>query len=369
MQQVLFEVPFPGIPGGIPIYGFGMMLFLAFVLCTWLASWRARQQGIAPERVHDLALWVFVLGIAGARITYLVTETEYDRPLSQIITAWAFQFFKIWDGGLVFYGSILGGVGGYLLAYRFILKKHGISSWKMADVLAPAIVLGLCLGRLGCFLNGCCYGHVNCIHGPAVEFPLSSPPRYALTKEGVQTAAGFALAEGAANERTVGVVDPASAAHASGLRPGDVIVKAGARDIQGYRDLSEYLVWDWPRGQKELQLTVQRHGQDVVIGPFEPRTVGLHPTQVYSSVGAFLIFLLLQAYYPLRRRDGAVMALLMLAYPVERFLEESLRSDNPALAFGLTFSQHVSVYLLLAGLALAAWLWRRPVQYPGAAVA
>lgn len=352
MQQVLLEIPFPGMSDGIPIYGFGMMLFLAFVVCTWIATRRARQEGIVPERIQDMALWVFVLGIAGARLTYLLTE---NRPLS--------EFPKIWDGGLVFYGSILGGLVGYLLAYQFVLKKHGISNWKVADILAPAIAIGICLGRFGCFLNGCCYGHVNCEHGPSVGFPLSSPPRFALVNEGLQTAAGFTMDFGSGNERRVGAVDPDSAAHASGLRPGDIIVAAGDREIDTYRDLSDYLV-HWKRGQKELTLTVERESKQVQIGPFIPLTLPLHPTQLYSSVGGLLLFLLVQAYYPLRRRDGEVMTLLMLAYPFERFLEESLRSDNPPLSFGLTFSQNVSAGLLLAGVGLAIWLASRPAQYP-----
>src|SRR5262249_43663237 len=159
-----------------------------------------------------------------------------------------------------------------------VLKKHGISNWKVADVIAPAIAVGVCLGRLGCFLNGCCYGHVNCAHGPAVHFPLSSPPRYALVKDGLQTAAGFAMKDDhdpadPDDELTVSLVEPGSPAEQSGLRPGDVIRKAGDREIKAYRDLSEYLVWDWRRGEKELQLTVERDGKEVVIGPFAPRTL------------------------------------------------------------------------------------------------
>src|SRR5262249_49798369 len=71
MQQVLFEIPFPGVPDGIPIYGFGMMLFLAFVICTVLASRRAASEGIHPQHVQDMAIWMFVGGLAGARLTFL----------------------------------------------------------------------------------------------------------------------------------------------------------------------------------------------------------------------------------------------------------------------------------------------------------
>src|SRR5438105_9245211 len=102
MQQVLFRIPIkvPGwMPEGIPIYGFGMMLFLAFVLCTWLAGRRAEREGIPRQLLQDLAIWIFAGGILGARLTFCLVE---GLPLS--------QFFQIWDGGLVFYGSAIGGV-------------------------------------------------------------------------------------------------------------------------------------------------------------------------------------------------------------------------------------------------------------------
>src|SRR5262249_60125903 len=104
MQQVLFRLP-PWNPDGIPLYGYGGMLFVAFVLTTLLASWLARREGIAPQHVQDMAIWIFLAGIVGARVTYMI---QYGVPLS--------DFFRIWDGGLVFYGSAIGGVVGYFLA-------------------------------------------------------------------------------------------------------------------------------------------------------------------------------------------------------------------------------------------------------------
>ena len=168
MDQVLFRIPFPGVADGIPIFGFATMLLTAFAVCTWLACRRGARAGIAPERIQDLVMWLFVGGIAGARIVYMV---QYHRP-------W-YEFFQIWQGGIVFYGSAAGGILAYLLAHRFILRKYNISTWKLGDVLAPSIALGLCIGRVGCFLNGCCYGQVACADCAvyAVHFPLSAPAR------------------------------------------------------------------------------------------------------------------------------------------------------------------------------------------------
>src|SRR5690242_14671195 len=161
MHQVLFRIPidfFRRTPQGIPIYGFGTMLFLAFAICLWLTGRRAQKEGIRKEVIQDLALWIFVGGIVGARLTFLLVEGDPGQTWATRIQTALTEFFRIWDGGLVFYGSVLGGVAGYILAYLLVYRKQGLSSWKLADVIAPSLAVGLCLGRIGCFLNGCCYG-------------------------------------------------------------------------------------------------------------------------------------------------------------------------------------------------------------------
>jgi prolipoprotein diacylglyceryltransferase len=476
MHQVIFRIPIKTAltPEGIPLYGFGLMLFVAFLVCTWLGSRLARREGIAPAFIQDLAIWIFIGGIAGARIVYMI---QYHQPLQ--------QFFMIWQGGLVFYGSAIGGVVGYALAYVFVIRKHGLSTWKMADLIAPCAAVGLCLGRVGCLLNGCCFGNVACPHCPALTFPLSAPPRTALlVPRGYQTAAGFTMAdrrdartvaavepgspaaqsglrrgdvitgvesrvgkeEASPGELTrsgvvhvdnhrrgsyfdlrdyvdkqwfrdaerpqpppgqvglrltvecggavkqlnwfdletaggprnldfgftvadcaVGKVAPDSPAHAAGLDDGDVIVRANDRPINFYGDLNEYLGLpeSWQRGKNDLALTVvQPDGSaPVQLAAFAPRTLGLHPTQLYESISMALLFFLLTAYYPFRRHDGEVMVLFMLGYAVHRFLNEMLRNDTDPVAFGMTLSQNVSILIFVAGLLLFWYLRRQPAQY------
>ena len=98
MQQVLFRIP--GLD--IPVYGFGMMLFIVFMVTTWLAGRRAERAGMPRDRVQDMVLWIFLGGLLGARIFYIV-QYRHQSPNPVV------EFFQIWNGGIVFYGSALGG--------------------------------------------------------------------------------------------------------------------------------------------------------------------------------------------------------------------------------------------------------------------
>lgn len=266
MRQVLFRIP--GL--NLPIFGYGVMLFLAFLGSMYLAAWRARKEKLDPEVIYDLALWVFLGGLVGARAFY-VWQYWGIRVMS-ILDA-----FKIWEGGIVFYGSVIGGTAAFFL-YRWI---RPFPLGPVLDVVAPSLALGLALGRIGCFLNGCCYGDICQTLPWAVTFPQNSAP--------------------------------------------------------------------W--------LDHVRHG---LIPATSLRSLPVHPTQLYSAIDGFVLLLLLSAYYPLRRRDGEVMALLMVTYPITRFLIEFLRNDEAVFFAGMTISQNISVVLLAGGLLYWARLWQWP---------
>lgn len=358
MRQVLFWLPIPFTDIRVPIYGFGLMLFLTFVTCTWLASRRAKKEGINPQYLQDLAIWIFVGGIIGARIVFMI---QYGVPIA--------DFYKIWEGGLVFYGSALGGVAGYALAYLLVIRKYGLNTRQLADIVAPTVAWGLMLGRIGCLLNGCCYGHVSCTDAhcslahfpPALTFPVHSPPWMTLVAKGYQTGTGFIM-DDSKPFAVVGLVEPESPAAAAGVEPGDLVVKVNGQEVHNSDDLWIY-VRELPRGQSELELTVQRNGQELTLPPFTPRTLGLHPTQLYETISMLLLFLLLNAYYPFRRHYGEVFVLLILCYCVHRFVNEMLRNDtDPVLGTGMTLSMNGSLIFLAVGMALFIWLWRRPID-------
>jgi len=147
--------------GSIPIYWYGVMMALAFAAGLWTASRRALQVGLAPEKVTDAGSWLIIGTVVGARLVFVVTywqEFFAGKP-------W-WEIFMIRHGGLVFYGGFLGAALGCILYTR--VKK--IPLWKFADVLAPSIALGYVFGRIGCLLNGCCYG-LPCELPWAIHYP------------------------------------------------------------------------------------------------------------------------------------------------------------------------------------------------------
>lgn len=147
--------------GSITITWYGVMVASGFLAGLWTASRRSLRENIAPEQVLDLGPWLIVGSIIGARILYVISYWQKDfsgRPITEI--------FAVWRGGLVYYGGLIGAILACILYVRW--KK--LPLWKLADVLAPSIALGHVFGRIGCFLNGCCYGK-ECSLPWAVTFP------------------------------------------------------------------------------------------------------------------------------------------------------------------------------------------------------
>lgn len=271
-------------PQGIPVYGYGFMLFLAFVAAGWTAGRRAESVGISREFVWDAGVWMFVAGIVGARLFY-VTQFA-DRVFVRMVDGRRvplegfdklLAIINLPDGGLVFYGGVLGGIAAFILYCR--VKK--LPTLRMADVFVPSVFVGLAFGRMGCFLNGCCFGD-RCDLPWAVVFPQGSVPFVALVDRG--------------------------------LLPADAAA-----------------------------------------------TFPLHPAQLYSVANALALALLTHAYFRYRHKDGAVLAVGWLVYPITRFVLEYLRSDELG-QFGttLTISQWVSIAMFASGLVFTAWLNFRP---------
>lgn len=147
--------------GSFTIHSYGVMIALAFLAGLWTATRRARRENISAEAIADITLWLMVGAILGARAVYVATYWKDEfagQPFSEI--------FMIQHGGLVFYGGLIGAI----IAGSIYIRWKKLPLWKTADVLAPSIALGSVFGRIGCWLNGCCYGRA-CSLPWAIHFP------------------------------------------------------------------------------------------------------------------------------------------------------------------------------------------------------
>jgi phosphatidylglycerol:prolipoprotein diacylglycerol transferase len=342
MQPVLFHIPLSWLNAAwpdIPIYGYGMMLFAAFLAVNWLGKRLCRKENINPDIIPDLAICLFVTGILGGRIVYII---QYRHNFDNFV-----QMITLWYGGLVLYGALFGGALGYFGFWWFSLRKQGISNFKMFDILAPCIVVGVALGRIGCLCTGCCYGNVACGSQPALHFPSPSQPWKTMTDRGYQTPYGFTLNP----DMTIDAVEPASAADSAGMKAKDLILAINGKAAKTPFDLKEEeLPW---------KLTVMR-GNATVNLEVTPTSVGLHPTQIYETISMCLLLFFLLSYYPYRQWDGELMVLLMFGYAIHRFLNEMLRTDTDPVAFGLTLSQNISILIFATGVVMAFLVYRRP---------
>ncbi len=179
-------------------------------------------------------------------------------------------------------------------------------------------------------------------------------------------------------------VEPDSPAAEADLQPGDSIVAVNDFDVSSdkhertttgkpaffsrYELLGIGLQNAWPHGEHQLHLTVLRDGREVALPAFLPVSLPLHPTQIYETISMGLLLFLLLSFYPFKKVDGSVMVLLMVGYGLHRFLNEMLRIDNPPLALDLTFSQLVSIGVLLGAAVLAYFVFVRRASAPSAPV-
>ena len=160
MYRILFTI------GSFPIYSYGVMLALAFITGIFLAMKEAKRIGENPERVLDISLYVILGALIGGRLGYVIFYLDYylKNPIKIL-------YFR--QGGLSFLGAFL---IAFFLCWLYV-KRTKISFWKFADIAAPSVAMGIGIARIGCFLNGCCFGVVSENFG--IIFPsLYMPPVY-----------------------------------------------------------------------------------------------------------------------------------------------------------------------------------------------
>lgn len=263
----------------VPVYGYGLMLFLGFASAGWMAIRRGNWVGIDKDTIWDVSLWVLVGGIGGARLFYVVQYRDDVFRGKNTFGEYAMALINLREGGLVLYGGVIVALSAYLI---FCFRRK-LNILLMSDVVIPSFFVGLAFGRLGCFLNGCCYGD-RCELPWAIRFPLGSVPDMAMVNRGF-------------------------------VQAGDLF------------------------------------------------TLQLHPSQIYSSLNALILAVLTHLYFKVRHRDGAVLGLALMTYPITRFLIEYLRGDEMGkFDTTLTISQLVSIGLFLVGVIYWVWLSRRDAK-------
>jgi len=345
----------PLIVQGLAVRGYGLMLLSAIVAGVSLVMSRCEKIGVSRDQITQLAFWMMLCGIAGARLFYVIQKSDQFFPNGLTFEALA-KTFNMTQGGLVVYGSLIGGT----IAGLIFLKLNRLPVWRTADLIAPGMVLGLAIGRIGCLMNGCCYGGVCSDEYPAVTFPAGSPPymRQLETGDLLGITGTLDRDEKTTFPVTVERVSEGSFANQQGIVAGDEL------RVRLHRGDSELLRFaksatgkpsfdqEWPIG-----LIQTSAGKEIVIpvSVLPDRSARTHPTQIYSAINALLLSMLLWYFWTLKRHDGQVFALMLILYPIGRFLMEIVRQDEAGqFGTGLTISQLVSLVMVLAGFAMYA---------------
>jgi phosphatidylglycerol:prolipoprotein diacylglycerol transferase len=383
------------LPGGFPVRGYGVMMLLGVVSGVGLALYRARQFGVNPEHILTLAFWMFITGILGARLFYVI---QYRETYLENYATWGERFaamLNFSEGGLVVFGSFIA----VMIAVAVFVRKYKLPGLALADLIAPCMLIGLAFGRIGCMLNGCCFAGV-CETQWSMQFPWGSPPHERQAQLGLVDLHGIRfIAQGqtiddldAFLERSpvIAEVTPDSPAAKAGFVKGDRI-----RFVSGTfqeRDKDGVLVWASDRREVHsigsaigALLKFHDDGGRITIEAAatqaapesrprtktaewaladSPRSLPVHPVQLYSSIDALLICLFLIAYTPYRYSDGAVIGATLIIYAIVRFLEEDVRYDEPLIGItNLTISQNISLFVFAAGVVIWAQILTRPQRW------
>lgn len=352
----------PMINRGLAIRGYGLCMLLAIVAGMGLVMLRCRRIGFPIDPMFSLSFCMVIFGVIGARLFFVIQKRDQffgpDIPLSASLK----EAVNMTEGGLVVYGSLIGAS----IAAAVFLWWTKLPLWKTADLFAPAMAIGLAIGRIGCLMNGCCWGGVCDANLPAIQFPAGSSPWV----QHLSTGALLGLTTAPASEETgdrgareVIAVDSEIAADQP-IVPGDRVALS-MENPDRIRFLKERVASGAPVDPSVLslpavQLVVEHEGTprlvDVPLSRLPAWSLSVHPTQIYSSINAGLLTLLLWFWWYRRRADGEVFAIMLILYPVGRFLIEIIRNDEAG-QFGteLTISQWVSLATVLVGFAIFAW--------------
>ena len=283
-------------------------MVIGFLAAVYLIRHLSRDITPDPQLITNAALYSLIGGVFGARVFYVLHHLNDFKqdPVS---------VFEIWNGGL----ELLGGV---ILAVTIILLYliyHKLPIRRYLDILAIGLMLALAFGRIGCFLNGCCFGKPSDLPW-AVRFPYNS----------------FAYLSQINPNLERNRLEPQL------ILPQDEYISFIDKDGHWHPKEFEYLT-----DQQKIEVTTGKY-----------RCLPVHPTQLYSSAAGAISCLILFLFWRRSKTDkihakpGCTFSLMFIIYGIARFFIELLRDDNPFEFDGLTISQNISIAMIILGAVL-----------------
>ena len=340
---------------GLAIRGYGLFLLTAITAGVVLVLSRAKTVGLTTDQILGLGFWMMVTGIAGTRIFYVVQKSD-DFFGDGFSLATLQNVLDMTKGGLVVYGSLIGG----MVAGVTFLKLNKLPLARTADLIAPGMVIGLAIGRLGCLMNGCCFGGVCDAPLPSVTFPAGSAPYMKQLSEGELLGVTAKLSTNeSAYPLVAEAIAPNSIAAELGLQAGDEFAVVIDPPFESYLRFQKEQGAGALKGMELLGFIHSKRLGEISFPATKlpARSLNTHPTQIYSAINAGLLCLVLWFYWTVRKFDGEVFGLMLILYSIGRFLMELIRQDELG-QFGtqLTISQWVSVCMVLLGAAIFVYV-------------
>jgi len=164
MHPELFRI------GPLAIHSYGVMLAFSFLIGIYLAIRNGKKRGIKEDEIVNIAFIIIVASIVGSRLFYVLFHLDEFRG------RWLYAFWPVQEDGTIGLGGLIL-LGGFILAFlsaSVYMAVKKLNFWKVADSLVPSVAFGVFLTRIGCYLNGCCFGKA-CDVPWGVTFPLDSP--------------------------------------------------------------------------------------------------------------------------------------------------------------------------------------------------
>ncbi len=320
MHPILIRIPWIH----LTIWSFGAMAVLGFIVAILVTRRMCRSVGLDAEVIANAAMYSLIIGMVGARAFFVVHY--YDQFRGDFAGV-----FAVWRGGLEFLGGVVPAIV-FMLLY---LRHRKLPVRRYFDILAVGLMIGLSFGRIGCFMNGCCFGRPTDLPW-AVRFPYRS---YAYLSQ---------INADPKRHRAHPYLDLPRAEYQS------------FTDAEGR--------W-YPKPLAELT-PQQQH--EVTHGKL--RCLPIHPTQLYSWAAALLMSAILYGFWRKSRsepdpgtpywrfwRPGLTVSMAFIIYGITRPILESIRDDNPFEFASLTISQLAGIFLFVIGvLLLAAHVFAKP---------